>query len=588
MKHLLLPLLSLMIAASAQSQVKTLPTSPFGVCGLKPRYAQDMPKLWDVVDELGNYMLDAGLTSDRAEIMFGDVATPDGGWDWTFADKAVDVYKKRPISAFCLLLGNAPGRKGPPRTDEERRLYADYVFRIVTRYKDTIKAWEIWNEPNIGNFWDNPSPAEYAALLKAAYAAAKKADPTCTVIACSTSGADTSFIRETMAQGGWDACDAVSIHPYSMAGSPTAQGLPEILRSACQAVTHNGVTKPLWITEIGWTTDTTRQSELAQAEYAVQTYTISLAEGIRYVYWFTLGDWGEKWGLIAGRKNEPDHGYTSTYRGKPALYAIKRLTAALSPNNKRPKFLGWVPLGGEAKAFAFLADGDTTKPVLIAWTPYGVTQQVSLPLALGLKATDAHGKTVTIFQSKMTLTHVPVVITGWPVGNLNKASLKTDPFERTPTTNIVVNPSMEIEDRKDVAFWNRGAFNEGGKEAGIAWAETGRTSKRSLSIGGTAEGAWHSVPIPVRPGRKYTLTAWVKPTGATGENAVRLDWYTGNLWTWIKVDAMDNITGDGDWRQVKLIAQAPANADMVRIGFRGKANTGTVLLDDVTLTEAGN
>ena len=142
MKHLLLPLLSLMIAASAQSQVKTLPTSPFGVCGLKPRYAQDMPKLWDVVDELGNYMLDAGLTSDRAEIMFGDVATPDGGWDWTFADKAVDVYKKRPISAFCLLLGNAPGRKGPPRTDEERRLYADYVFRIVTRYKDTIKAWK--------------------------------------------------------------------------------------------------------------------------------------------------------------------------------------------------------------------------------------------------------------------------------------------------------------------------------------------------------------------------------------------------------------------------------------------------------------
>jgi arabinogalactan endo-1,4-beta-galactosidase len=46
-----------------------------------------------------------------------------------------------------------------------------------------VRAVEIWNEPNHAWFWPSgPDPARYAEMLKAAYGAAKAADPASTVL----------------------------------------------------------------------------------------------------------------------------------------------------------------------------------------------------------------------------------------------------------------------------------------------------------------------------------------------------------------------------------------------------------------------
>jgi len=66
------------------------------------------------------------------------------------------------------------GENGTPYNDEN--YYAAYLYEIVTRYKDHVKFWEIWNEPGFdltgnkgwrqpgdpqGNWWDNdPSPCD--------------------------------------------------------------------------------------------------------------------------------------------------------------------------------------------------------------------------------------------------------------------------------------------------------------------------------------------------------------------------------------------------------------------------------------------
>ena len=65
------------------------------------------------------------------------------------------------------------GANGTPVNDEN--YFALYMYRVVTKYKDYVKFWEIWNEPGFaytdngwknpgqpGNWWENdPEPCDY-------------------------------------------------------------------------------------------------------------------------------------------------------------------------------------------------------------------------------------------------------------------------------------------------------------------------------------------------------------------------------------------------------------------------------------------
>ena len=576
------------MAAPLAAKPAPLQPSPFGIDALKPHFGKDMPNIWKIEDELANYLVDAGMRWDRAGVDWGDVQTEkDGPFDWSFTDQMVKVYGERPISGYCLLMGRGKWMTAEPHTDEERAQFAKYVYEVVNRYKDTFKVWEIWNEPNIPSFWKVPSVEDYTLLLKAAYAAAKKADPNCVIITGGTSTVDIGWMKKVLfANGGWDYCDAVAIHPYSMGGSPASQGLSELIRMTRAAAAKNGVQKPVWITEVGYTTNTETENELRQAENLVQEYVIALTEGVRKTFWFTLGDWSERWGIIAGKNNQPDWGFTSTKRPKPAFYAAKHLIEALSPTGLRPRYLGYLPDTGKVAEIAFLADGDPKKPVLVAWAPFGEHDTIELPRGVTLHALDAHGKTIAIEDYVLRITEVPVIITGFKPGALKAASPKNDVSLRKPGVNVLINPSMELPDGDAVSFWGQGRFPDQSKDGVMEWADEGRTGRHSLRIGPSKDAAWNNVPIPVWEGKTYTLHAWAKPGEATGTNNIAIEWFSGNMWTWLGQSVSKNVIGSSGWREITVTGKAPADAVVARVTVTGKDTTGSVLWDDVTLAES--
>lgn len=587
MKPILALFALISIAAPLAAKPSPLQPSPFGIDALKPRFGKDMPNIWKIEEELGNYLVDAGIRWDRASIDWGDVqAEKDGAFDWSFTDQMVKVYSERPISGYCLLMGRGKWMTAEPHTDDERAQFAKYVYEVVTRYKDTFKVWEIWNEPNIPSFWKVPNAEDYTLLLKAAYAAAKKADPTCVIISGGTSTVDIGWIKKVLfVNGSWDSCDAVAIHPYSMGGSPASQGLSELIRMTRAAATKGGVQKPVWISEVGYTTDTTPESELFQAQNLVQEYVIALTEGVRKTFWFTLGDWSERWGIIAGEKNQPDWGFTSTKRPKPALYAAKHLISALSPTGLRPTYMGYLPDTGKVSAIAFLADGDAKQPVLVTWAPFGAHDTLELPRGAPLHALNAHGKTVPIDDFVLRVTEVPIILTGFKAGGLKAASPKNDVTLRKPGVNLLINPSMELPDGDSVSFWAQGRFPDQSKDGVMEWADEGRTGRHSLRIGASRDAAWNNVPIPVWEGKTYTLHAWVKPSEATGTNSISIEWYSGNMWTWLGRTESPSVTGSGAWREIIVTGKAPPDAVVARVTISGKETTGSILWDDVTLSE---
>jgi polysaccharide biosynthesis protein PslG len=167
--------------------------------------------------------------------------------------------------------------------------YADALAFLVQRYRGRVAAWEIWNEPNLDSFFKAPDKASaYAALAKAAYPAAKAADPDTTVLAGALADANVAFTRALYAAGIKGSFDAFSIHPYSGDRSPLdpldgqdpswtfIRGVPAVH----QVMLDNSDDKPLWLTEFGWNTSTERNtepwrngvSEETQATYIEQAY----------------------------------------------------------------------------------------------------------------------------------------------------------------------------------------------------------------------------------------------------------------------------------------------------------------------------
>jgi hypothetical protein len=192
----------------------------------------------------------------------------------------------------------------PPRRAAD---YARSLARLVERYDGRVEAWEVWNEPNLEDFFVSGRPAaDYARLLRAAYPAAKRAHHGTTVLGGSLADADFSFTRALFRHGVRNRFDAWSIHPYTHDNSPLhpggrygrkksfVRGIPAVRR----VLEGNGDREPLWLTEFGWSTCTVRNhpdpwencvSEEAQARYLTLAY--GLMQRWAYVdvgVWFKL------------------------------------------------------------------------------------------------------------------------------------------------------------------------------------------------------------------------------------------------------------------------------------------------------------
>lgn len=148
--------------------------------------------------------------------------------------------------------------------------FGDYVYAFVDHFKDRVRYFVIWNEPNMAAEWGfRPvSPSEYTALLRVAYTRAKEADPSAVVLAAglaptlendpATAMNDLLYLQAMYDAGAAPYFDALAIHAYGGRFPPDDAAAPDRLnfaRAALQreVMVRNGdAAKPAFITEAGW------------------------------------------------------------------------------------------------------------------------------------------------------------------------------------------------------------------------------------------------------------------------------------------------------------------------------------------------
>jgi len=259
-----------------------------------------------------------------------------------------------------------------------RNAWSAYVEGVARQYRDVVRCWEVWNEPNTEAFWQpRPDARAYLETLKTAYAAAKRGNPRCKVVMPGLAGpsdarAGMAYMEQLLAMGGGRYCDAISIHPYRLR-PPEETGLAEDIRHIAKACASRGPSKPIWITETSWPSEAaTGSSERRQAALLARSYVLALSTGlVEKIMWFRLHDSG------------PDRFYPEDNLGlcyndltpKPAFFAHRTIAVLLG--RARPVSAGQPArkvrlttfhASGESLAAAWSSDGqrwvavDTGKP----------------------------------------------------------------------------------------------------------------------------------------------------------------------------------------------------------------------------------
>lgn len=136
---------------------------------------------------------DAGFTWCKVNFGWRDIeGAAKGAFDWSHTDWIVETANNENIDLLVRIdhqpqwTGGGFPTNGPPDKTQD---LVDFLTAIVSRYKGRVRAYEVWNEPNLAREWGGklPDPGAYCKLLKVSYAAIKAADPNAMVISAGLS-----------------------------------------------------------------------------------------------------------------------------------------------------------------------------------------------------------------------------------------------------------------------------------------------------------------------------------------------------------------------------------------------------------------
>jgi len=160
----------------------------------------------------------AGFTWVRQDLPWAAIETQAGVYDFSPWDALVTQLQARGLKAlFILDQGNplyTPGWQIPATTPAAIQAFGEYAKAAAQHFAGRPGQFEVWNEPNLDNFWPPAANAgQYVALAQEAIAHIPLGNPSAKVSTGGLSGFDFPFLRSILSAG---AADAVGVHPYGV------------------------------------------------------------------------------------------------------------------------------------------------------------------------------------------------------------------------------------------------------------------------------------------------------------------------------------------------------------------------------------
>ncbi|MEM1061738.1 MAG: hypothetical protein AAF532_10505 [Planctomycetota bacterium] len=258
-------------------------------------------------DAYKRYLGPLGAKRIRLQAGWAKCERTPGVYDFAWLDGVVDDAVARGVRPWLQLSYGNPayaggGRAalggGIPRSDAALVAWDAWVAATVTRYRDRVDAWEIWNEPDHKRPY---SPAEFAAFHTRTAETVRRLQPDATVIGLGLAAAFPSpfvdaFLDELAATGRRDLLDVITYHGYTPAPEATTRNIAR-LRARVAAFDpevrlwqgENGCPSAPANTSVGalhredWT-------ELSQAKWVLRRMAEDLRNDVEVTSIFTIAD----------------------------------------------------------------------------------------------------------------------------------------------------------------------------------------------------------------------------------------------------------------------------------------------------------
>ena len=259
------------------------------------------------------------------------------------------------------------------RTEAGRKAFADFAAAAAKRYAGKGVLWEIWNEPNIRQFWTpQPSMDDYSKLVEAAAPRIRQADPNARVLAGATSQIPLEWLEACFKDGLLNWIDALSVHPYRPQPPETVIGDYARLRELIARYAPAGKKIPVISGEWGYSNvnwDKSPLTEQQQADYLVRMFLINSYEKIPVSIWY---DWKND----GTDPKEREHNFGTVKHDlnpKAAYIAAKVLSSTLAGYSISER----LDLANEDDFAFMLRNGDNEA---VAFWTLGTKHNVNLPI----------------------------------------------------------------------------------------------------------------------------------------------------------------------------------------------------------------
>jgi len=322
-----------------------------GINGIPYFHKKDNPAFWEEGKKRLEISKNLGIKYQRIDFWWDVIEPQKSKFRWDLPDRVVKEFKDANQEILPILCYSSAWSNGvAPDNDDERKEFGEYVFQVINRYKNQIKYWEVWNEPNILPYWSpRPDPKLYTLLLKEAYRKAKEADPSCNIVGVCSAGCDLDFIEDIYYLGGGNSLDSLSFHHYD-SGKDEKILQREILSIHRIMSRYGDSNKKIWITEMGIPTgfDSGGRDKVSleqQASWLAKKYLTAIETGlVEKIFWYCLVD---------DAKNEQEDGHWGLLffnrSMKPSALAHK----ALSEKIESSVYLGNFRIGNAISSHLF-------------------------------------------------------------------------------------------------------------------------------------------------------------------------------------------------------------------------------------------
>lgn len=213
---------------------------------------------------------------------------------------------------------------------QDMKDWYNYVFRMVSEFKDQIHYWELWNEEDIQQ-WFNGTIDDYVALFRAGAEAVKAADPTAKVLVGGLTEPNDPWVQALLDNGCGDLFDVVPVHSYaeSWSGRMVEDYLTDYgsdFDFLVAMLEKQGKKQEIWLNEIGYPT-IGRKTELDQARFIARAVATLMATGrITLISWYEIKDFRQDTSLgVIGDANNYHLGLTYADRRKKLGFATYKM-----------------------------------------------------------------------------------------------------------------------------------------------------------------------------------------------------------------------------------------------------------------------